>query len=155
VSEKQELEARASDLSYKVNMASVIKVDGFDVNGLKIRNNGKRAKKRYAKNIDELEVCFNVTANQVAEPGVEEFFVRIVNPLGETLAIENMGSGTLTNQASGEQVRYTQVKEVDYNREANTLCLVWAPNQPFQEGEYVIEVYNKGHLAGSTAFDLK
>ncbi len=155
VSEKQQLEARASDLSYKVNMASVIKVDEFDINGLKIRNNDKRAKKRFAKNIDELEVCFNTTANEVAEPGVEEFFVRIVNPLGETLAIENLGSGTLVNQASGEQVRYTQVKEVDYNRQASTLCMVWAPNQPFQEGEYVIEVYNKGHLAGSSTFELK
>ena len=155
VSEKQALEEEASDLSYKVTMASVVKVNEFDMTGLKIRKNGKRAKKRFAKNIDELEVCFNTTVNEVAEPGVEEFFVRIVNALGETLAIENMGSGTLVNQASGEQVRYTQVKEVNYNRNANTLCMVWAPNQPFQEGEYVVEVYNKGHLAGSSTFELK
>ena len=155
VSEKEQLEAERSALSRKVNQASVIEVSGIEVVGLKNRNNGKKAKKRYADNIDELELCFNTTVNNVAEPGVEEFFVRVVNPQGETMAIENMGSGTLVNQKTGEQLRYTQVKEVNYDRQASNLCLVWAPNQPFQEGKYTVEIYNKGYLAGSTMFELK
>ncbi len=155
VSEREQLLTEKSALSRKVNMASVVDVQEIDVTGLKIRNNGKRAKKRYAKNVDELEVCFNTTANEVTEPGVEEFYIRVVNPLGETLAVENLGSGTLTNQETGEQVRYTQVKEVEYDRDASSLCLVWAPNQPFQEGEYLVEIYNKGYLAGSSTFELK
>lgn len=155
VSEKEQLLDEKTALSRKVSMASVVKVDEIDVTGLKIRNNGKRAKKRYAKNVDELEVCFNTTANEVTEPGVEEFVVRVVNPLGETLAVEELGSGVLTSQETGEQIRYTQVQQIDYDRDENTVCLVWAPNQPFQEGSYTVEIYNKGYLAGSSTFELK
>lgn len=155
VSEKETLESERNNLSRKVNQASVVKVNGIDVTGLMTRSSGKKARKKYAKNVDELEVCFNTTVNEVTEPGVERFFVRIINPLGETMAVENQGSGVMTSQESGEQIRYTQVKEINYDHDAKQVCLVWAPNQPFQEGTYKVEVYNKGHLAGTTSFELK
>jgi hypothetical protein len=155
VSEKEQLESERNVLSRKVNRATVIKVSGIDANGIKSRKSGKEAKERRARNVEELKVCFNTTANEVAEAGTEKFYVRVINPLGETLAIEELGSGVLTNYDTGEQIRYTQVKEASYDRDAQTLCVYWAPNQPFQEGAYVVEVYNKGHLAGSAKFDLK
>ena len=155
VSEKEILSADNSRLSEKVNIASVIKVDDIDVSGIKMKKSGKAVKKKYAKNIDQLKVCFNTTSNKVAEPGLEQFLLRIVNPLGETLAIEEMGSGVFTNQETGEQIRYTQIKEYEYNQDANTLCIVWSSNTPLQKGNYEIEVYNKGYLSGSTTFNLK
>lgn len=155
VSEKETLERDKASLSRKVNMASVVKVGDIDVTGLKIRSSGKSVRKRSADNIDEIQVCFNTTVNEVAEPGIERFFVRIINPLGETLAVEELGSGVIINNETGEEIRYTQIKEVNYERDVNNLCLNWAPNQPFQEGTYTVEIYNKGHLAGSSAFSLK
>ena len=155
VSEKEQLEADRSRLAKKVNLASVIKVTDMDINGLKLKSSGKAVKRRSAKNVDMLEVCFSTTANQVAEAGPEIFYVRIVNPSGETLALEQKGSGVLINNATGEEVRFTQVKEIDYNREVQNYCLEWTPNQPMEEGSYTIEVYNKGHLAGTGMVDLR
>lgn len=155
VSEKEQLEEVRQQLSRKVNIASVIKVDGIEVTGLKTKKSGKDVKRRNADNIDKLQVCFNTSANDVAEAGSEVFFVRIINPLGETLAIEEMGSGVMTNNANQEQVLYTQAREMEYNGEAGNLCTEWAPNQPLQEGNYELEIYNKGFLAGSTSFQLK
>ena len=66
-----------------MNIASVIKVKGIEAEGLKVRNNGKTATRRKAKNVDQLQLCFNTTANQVANPGMEEFVVRIVSPLAK------------------------------------------------------------------------
>ena len=66
-----------------------------------------------------------------------------------------MGSGIIVNKDSGEEIRFTQIKEVNYERDVNNLCLNWAPSQPFQEGMYKVEIYNKGHLAGSSSFTLK
>lgn len=155
VSEKEQLEEVRQQLSRKVNIASVIKVNGIEVTGVKIKNSGKEVKRSNADNIDKLQVCFNTTTNDVAETGTEVFFVRIINPLGETLAVEEMGSGVMTNNANQEQVLYTQAKEMDYAGDAGKVCTEWTPNQPLPEGNYELEIYNKGHLAGSTSFRLK
>ena len=126
-----------------------------EVTGLKMRSSGKAVKRRNASNIDQLQICFNTTENQVTEPKLEEFVVRIINPLGETLAVDELGSGIFTSNATGEQIRYTKIKEYDYNRDANTLCLTWQPNIEFLEGNYDVEIYNKGYLAGTGSFTLK
>ena len=155
VSEKESLEQTTAELSEKVGIASVVKVENIEVTGLKTRSSGKAVKRNNAKNIDHLQICFNTTVNNVTELGTEEFVVRIIDPLGETLAVDQLGSGIFTSKASGEQIRYTKVKEYDYDRDATSLCLNWQPNLQFLEGNYDVEVYNKGYLAGTGSFTLK
>ena len=103
VSENEQLAEDRARLSDKVNVASVIKVNTIEVDGIKVKKSGKDSKKKTAKNIDHLQICFTTTANQVAEEGLEEFFVRIINPLGETLAIDAMGSGVFNNKSTGDR----------------------------------------------------
>lgn len=155
VSEKETLETERARLAKKVDIASVIKVDNIDAAGYKLRKSGKPVKKNNAKNVELIEVRFNTTDNAVAEPGAEFFHIRIINPLGETLAMEELGSGIFTNGATGEQIRYTMTKEADYNGSAESLSIRWTPGQTFAKGNYEVEVYNKGYLAGSTSFQLK
>jgi len=155
VNEKENLETEKAELSRKVGIASVIKVGGLDISGWKVKKSGKPVKKRYAKNIDRLTICFNATENNVVQSGTEQFYVRVINPVGETLAIEEMGSGVLTSTQTDEQIRYTSVADMEYaNAEANA-CVNWEPNIPFQKGTYEIQVYNKGFLAGQSSFTLK
>ncbi len=154
-SEKEAVEAERSYLAKKVNIASVIKINNLEATGLKVKGSGKAVSRRSAKNVDQLQVCFNTTVNEVVEPGTEQFLVRIISPLGETLAVEEMGSGIFTNSANGEQIRFTLAEEVDYNQNEQQVCGVWSPNQPFAEGNYKVEVYNKGYLAGSTTMELR
>lgn len=153
--EKRGLEEERANLSEKVNIASVVKIDEVTVTGFKSKKNGKAVKKKYAKNIDHLRVCFNAMENKVVPTGNERFFVRIIDPLGSTLAVETLGSGITQNAESGEQVRYTQVADAEYNQEEQNLCMIWQPNVPFSKGAYEVEVYNKGFLAGTGGFTLK
>lgn len=139
----------------KVSRASVIEVNNVQVEGFRYGTNGKERNRRKAKNIEVLKVCFDAQPNNVAEKGNEKFYVRIVDPTGKTLAIESLGSGILTNDLDGSQVRYTKVAEVDYSNDMQTVCAGWEPNLPFKEGEYLVEVYNKGFVCGSTIFELK
>jgi myosin heavy subunit len=155
VSEKEDLSNTNQALSRKVTLASAIKVNGIEVDGQKIRKSGKAVTRRDAENVDQVNICFNTAANDIAEPGTEEFMIRIINPTGETLAIENLGSGTFTSNSTGEQVRYTTSKTMNYNGSAGQLCLLWAPGQSFPAGNYDLEIYNKGFLTGSTSFQLK
>lgn len=155
VSEKETLETERARLAKKVDIASVIKVDNIDAAGYKLRKSGKPVKKSNAKNVERIIVKFNTTDNAVAETGTEFFHVRIINPLGETLAMEELGSGIFTNSATGEQIRYTMTKEADYSGSGESLSIQWTPGQTFAKGNYEVEVYNKGYLAGSTSFQLK
>lgn len=155
VSEKEDLSTRNQDLTKTVNFASAIKVDDLEVNGLATKGSGKAVKKTAAKNVDQLEVCFETTVNEVAQPGREYFYIRVISPTGETLAIEELGSGIMTSSKTNEKIRYTQVKEYDYSNDVSHICANWSPNAPFQEGTYQVEVYNKGFLVGSSTFKLK
>lgn len=154
VTEKSKLESQNQSLNKKVTKASVIPVQNIDVTGYKISDSGKESKKRYANNIDRLKICFDAAANPVAEPGDEAFYIRLIAPNGQTLAVDEMGSGVL-NTADGEQVRFTAVKEFDYNQTASNACLSWEPGVVFDKGNYQVEVYNKGHLAGTGTFKLR
>ncbi len=154
VTEKSKLENQNQSLNKKVTKASVIPVQNIDITGYKVSDSGKESKKRYANNIDRLKICFDAAANAVTEPGDEAFYIRIIAPNGQTLAVDEMGSGIL-NTADGEQVRFTAIKEFDYNQTATNACLSWEPGAAFDKGNYQVEVYNKGHLAGTGTFKLK
>ncbi|MBI5915232.1 MAG: hypothetical protein HY842_07640 [Bacteroidetes bacterium] len=154
--EKQQLTDEKNRLADKVNLASVIKIDKISVTPLKERSSGKTVKKKYAKNVDQLKICIHTTENKIARPGVENFYVRILNPVGETMAIDELGAGTFYSRESSEEIRYTYMKEYDYNQDATDICFNWDPNLgAFSKGKYKVEVYNKGHLAGTGGFDLK
>lgn len=152
---KAQLVNEKETLSKAVQVGSVVKVKNIEVTGMKVRKSGKTAEKSNAKRVDQLKVCFTTVANDVVKPGTEQFFIRIVSPKGETLAIDDLGSGAIVNSKTGEEVRYTQVKEYDYVNDETQLCFVWAPSVAFQSGEYEVEIYNKGYLAGSGNFELK
>lgn len=154
--EKQQLSDEKAKLTEKVNLASVVKVDKVTVTPLKERNSGKTVKKKYAKNVDQLKVCIRTTENKIAKPGVETFYIRILNPVGETMAIDELGAGTFYSRENNEEIRYTYMKEYDYNQDVAEICFNWDPNLgAFAKGKYKVEVFNKGHLAGTGNFDLK
>lgn len=151
---KAALENEKANLSKKVSIASVIKVAEVKVVGEKVRSSGKSVLKKRAGSIDRLRVSFKTTPNEIVLPGDEVFYVRIINPLGETIAVEDKGSGVIRNMANGEEVRFTIQKAVDYNNNISDVSVFW-DGTGFQEGVYKVEVYNKGYLAGSGSVELR
>ncbi len=142
-------------LSKSVEIGSVVQVKGVRITPQKVRKNGKTADQKAAKKTDQLKVCFTTIVNDIVKPDNEEFFIRIINPTGETLAVEELGSGEIFNNNTGEQIPFTQVAEYDYANDETQLCFNWKPNTSFQKGKYNVEIYNKGYLSGLGNFELK
>lgn len=143
-------------LARKATYASVVKVEDVTVTGLKLRNNGKTARKRYARNVNLLKVCFEVQHNDLVNADEEYFLIRIVNPKGETIAVEDLGSGVLKRLDSGEEIRFTFAGSAPHEPNAPKACLTWAPPAgSVVPGNYSVEIYNKGYLAGQGKFSLK
>ena len=151
---KAQLVSEREELTKSVTAGSVIKVKDIKVTGMKMRKGGKTSEKESAKRVDQLKICFTTIANDVVQPGKEKFYIRVINPKGETLAIDDLGSGTTVDK-TGQEVRFTQVQEYDYANDETQLCFVWSPNTAFQSGKYKVEIYNKGFFAGSDDFELK
>lgn len=155
VSQKENLTNQNTQLSTKVTRASVIPVSKVEITGFKIDSKNKEHKKRYAKNIDRLRVCFDAAANNITDGGKENFFIRMISPTGETLSREDMGSGTLTTTDTKEKVRYTSAKEIEYAQSATQVCLNWDQAEALAKGVYQVEIYNKGYKCGEGSFKLK
>jgi len=154
-SAKAKLVNENDDLTNSVRLGSIVKVKEIKVTGQKIRKSGKTANRAIAKRVDQLKVCFTTMTNELVEPGTEKFYIRIINPKGETIAIDDLGSGALENSITGDKVRFTRVEEYEYANDETQLCFVWEPGVPFQAGSYDVEIYNKGYLAGTGSFKLK
>lgn len=155
MSQKSAVEDENSKLAAKVSIASVIKTREIEVSGWKVKNSGVAKQRKSAKNVDYLQICLDTYENEVANIGSETFFVRVVNPAGETMAVESLGSGILEKSISAEKVRYTKAAEVEYDQTPVKTCLDWNPGVAFQSGKYIVEVYNKGFLSGKSTFELK
>lgn len=153
-SQKETLEAEKTMLAQKVNVASVIKIQNIDVSGYKLKGSGKETTKSRADKIDGLKICFTALDNPIVAKGNERFHVRVLSPLGETMS-GGTGSGVLRNPNTGEEVRFTQYRDVNYNKEQTNVCMNWQPDISFDPGQYSVEVYNKGFLAGMSTVNLK
>jgi len=149
-----QLQKQQERLARKVDLASVIRVDNIEAEGYKVSRSGKYRSRRKADNIDILQICFETTFNRVAAKGDEKFHIRIINPLGETMAADALGSGVFTME-DGREIRYTQSIDINYQGEPSRYCMEWKPNAAFKNGLYEIELYNKGHRTGKTTMEMK
>lgn len=154
-SEKERLSDDNVVLTSQVDMANAIKLNYMEVQGFEVKDNGDLKKKSKAKDIEMLRTCLKTETNMVTPAGKKEFFVRLINPIGETVAIESNGGGVLVNKLDESQVRYTYTGSLDYNNEDTEACLDWMLSDYLSKGEYDIEIYNNGFLVGKGNFKLK
>jgi len=155
VSEKSTLEAEKTQLAKKVDIASAIRVKNVTTKSLQVKSNGKEKTKSRAGKVDKLSICFTTEPNEVVPAGEETFYLRIIDPTGAPLAIESLGSGVATDKRNESDVRYTTTATCNYQNGETQVCGSWQPGQNFAKGKYKVEVYNKGYLVGSGAFNLK
>ncbi|PHI21430.1 hypothetical protein CEQ90_03260 [Lewinellaceae bacterium SD302] len=156
VSERDQLTNVNEQLSRKVTAGSVIAVNSISAVGQKQRNSGKFVDRNSAKNVDRLYVCFSTLENKVAEAGEEVYYLRVIDPSGATISLDAQGSGNLKSEENGDMIPYTKPVYFDFDGGTKNLCAEWnEPGYTYTSGDYTIELYNKGYLAGSTSMRLK
>jgi hypothetical protein len=150
--EKISLENEKLQLAKKANIASAIRVKDVTTKEIRKRTNETGGVK---SKIDTLQICFQTESNEVANAGEETFYLRIVDPTGAPLAVDNLGSSVAQDKRNESDFRYTTTATCNYQNIETHVCVKWHLPLNYPKGKYKIEVYNKGYFVGTGTFNLK
>lgn len=155
-SEKQNSYALAEQnkmLSQKVEVGSILQISKVNVEAVKKRPILGEVHARRAKAVQDLKISFETGTNKVLDKGPLSLYVRIINPKGETIAIADQGSGTITAADNAEPVQYSKKADIDYDQTNKKVVMYW--NQQIHDpGVYKVQVYQKGYVVGEGSVKL-
>lgn len=151
-----QLQTTNTTLTQKVTVASLLIPSNIVMEGIRDKSNGKESETNHASKVQHLKICFDIPQNKVSDAGSKTFMVRILDPQGAVLSVDNQGSGVFTSVENGTQMQYTTSTTVDYQQQAQAgLCTKWSQTTPFQVGNYTAEIYQDGYLLGKQTLALK
>jgi len=145
--QNQELSEKNEKLSKTVAKASELKAVGITVLGL----NTKDKETPKADKIGKIEVCCQLSENNVASKGRKSIYVRIARPDGIILS---KSPDNRFNYGS-DQILYSTKRDVEYNGEQISMCIYWLNDEILIAGKYTIEIYEGGTKIGTSFLDLK
>ncbi|MGF1555642.1 hypothetical protein [Paucihalobacter sp.] len=105
-----------------------------------------------AKKVNNIEVCFNLAADENIKAGSKVIYVQILNP--ENNVVADKGMVTFNEQT----LIYSYKTTVEYINKHTTVCTAIEADRddkPLKKGSYRINVFNEDHLIGSTALNLE
>ena len=145
------LEQKNQELDNKVKVASAIKIGSANVVAYKIKNSGKEDDVTKAKQAQKLKINFTVASNAVAEKGLHDVFVRVIDPTGNLITPTDSG----TFNADSQDLQYTYKTAIDFRDDGSGYTIDWLNAAPFQKGTYTILLYADGYTMGKTSITLK
>jgi myosin heavy subunit len=141
-------------LSKKVELGSLLQLQGLEVVGIKKKGNGKEVDVKKIKQVESIRVSFQTGENKVVDAGNLSLYVRIINPKGETISVADQGSGTLKLAESGQEVQYSKKADIDYSQTNKKVSIYWSQNLT-AAGTYKVEIYQSGYVIGLGQVELK
>jgi len=141
------------NLTNKVSLGAILKAGNIDILGIQVKG-GKQKETNKGDKMDGLKISFNILENTIAKTGERVFYFKILNPKGETLYMEERGSGQF--QYLGEQSLYTLKESFDFQNSVGDLYKVyWAKGSPFEKGNYKIQIFTDGSKIGEKSFIIQ
>ncbi|GAB2699942.1 hypothetical protein GCM10027037_25780 [Mucilaginibacter koreensis] len=145
------LQKQNEELTTKVKVASALKVAGAEVTAYKIKGNGKETDVTKAKTAKKLKINFTVAANAIAEKGLHDIYIRVIDPTGNLIT----GTDAGTFNADEQDLQYTYKTAIDFKDDGATYTIDWVNPATFQKGAYTIILYADGYTMGKTTLTLK
>lgn len=139
------------ELSEKVAIGSILKVNKAKILAMRTRNNGKLVETSRSRNTDAFRVNFTVDKNDIAEKGEREVYIQLLDAKGNTLA--SKGEIAL---AHGIPVNYSDVTIINYLNEAvDVISLIEVDRASIVKGDYTVNIYIENKFIGASKITLK
>ena len=143
------------NLTNIVEEASVLSTYNLSSVAVHVKGSGKEAETNKLKRVDRVKICFTLGKNSILEPGIRSLYVRIAQPDDEVLVKGRGEEYTFTYE--GEIIQYSIKEDIDYQNEAQYICLYWnrRPSLELQAGLYNVDIFDGDNVIGETTFTLK
>jgi hypothetical protein len=138
-----------TQLAEVVENAAVLQTTGLKGFGVIERSSGKLIPTERARRSDKIRVCYTVAKNALVGAGDKELYVQVLDPKNNVL-----GSNEQI-QFEDTVLNYSLISKFNYENRNLNICEFVAPNDEFEKGRYVINVFNDKELISSSEFTLR
>jgi FtsZ-binding cell division protein ZapB len=145
------LEKQNQDLDTKVKVASALKLATSTIVAYKVKSNGKEVDVSRASPANKIKINFTVAGNAVAQKGMHDIFIRIIDPTGNLITGTDAGNFNADNQ----DLQFTYKTSIDFKDDGSGYTVDWTNPGKFQKGTYTVLLYADGYTMGKTSFMLK
>lgn len=144
-----------TNLAEKVETASVLKAEAFNIKTYREKSKGSLSETDRAKKVTRVTATLTFGENNVAPKGERSVVFRLIGPNGMVMADPAGGSGSFTSKETGRNQEYTLRKVVDYNNNREDVKFEYNQLDDFKAGLYIAEIYLDGKMMASNKFTLK
>ena len=135
----------------KVNRGSVLEVIGVEVTPLGYRNTGREFSTTKAKKVQNLRVCFTVSANKISDAETKNVYMQLINPNGEVLR----GAGYVELIVEDSLLLITEVSSFQYNNIETESCFEWERIEQLSKGKYILNLIVEDRVSAQHHFKLR
>ena len=146
----KDLSRQNDSLNTRVKVGAALKGAGISAIALKIRSNGKEIEVDKASTAKKIKIYFSIPTNPIAEKGMHDLYIRILDPAGNLITGEN---GMF--ESDGQNLQYTYKTAIEYSGEAKSYTIDWINNNPYLPGNYTIFLYTDNSAMGKGSFSLR
>jgi hypothetical protein len=147
-----DIKLEKKDLNQKVQLLSKLKIEDFIIAAIDVKGK-ERSDSFRKKHINQLQITFVLSENEVAPIEGKKLWIRVVSPDNNVYYDVNMGSGSFT--FLGRELFYTAQKEILYDRSQQKVVVYYEKGMPYLIGPHTVEVYTDDYLVGSGNFIVK
>ncbi|MBR9915088.1 MAG: chromosome partitioning protein ParA [Algicola sp.] len=138
-----------TQLAEVVENAAVLQTTDLKGFGVIERSSGKLIPTERAKRSDKIRVCYTVAKNKLVGAGDKELYVQVLDPKNNVLGANEQ------IQFEDTVLNYSLVSKFNYENRNLNICEFVAPNDEFEKGRYVVNVFNNKELVSTSEFTLK
>jgi len=151
IAKNDTLSIQNMDLSEKVAIGSILKVNSTKILAMREKSSGKLVETSRSRSTDAFRVNFAIAKNDIAERGERNVYIQVVDLQGNTIG--NAGELTLIDETT---ITYSDRTIVDYlNDDVAIISLVEVNRDTIEKGMYTVNIYVENMLSGISTITLK
>jgi len=147
------LTLQKGELEEKISSASSLRAINFRYKAIDKKGREKEDTEFKVRQVEKIQVIFNLDKNDLAEIGTKRILLRIIDP--DNSALYNVASGSGTFLYKGKELFYTAMQELLFDNSMQQVTFEYEKGSEFKKGQYTIELYSEGALIGKSNFIVK
>lgn len=143
-----------NELNSTIEKGSVLAVAHIKADAIQVKGSNEVMVTK-ARKTNKLRCCFTVAKNTLVKPGYKDFYIRVMDAMGQVIKSSDGSSGEVSTKENGT-LNYTTKASVLYENENVETCVYsFIEKKTYDKGTYKFEVYYMGERVASTNLTLK